>query len=168
MSSISWWHQALRLLFIEAICYSFLVSGRDKTRMKASWLKLSLDKMKVVYWFGKGKVFCVDKKSASKVEGDSHCQNAQGIHCFLPHPEVPVAKVTWIYVFLARFYSLGAHWLSVDHSVLTRHTMSVKALLHLCHYFQILSSLFIKMSSDKDPVVSWSTAVSHAGIPSIY
>lgn len=152
MSSISWWHQALCLLFIEAICYSFLVSGRDKTWMKASWLKLSLDKMKVVYGFGKGKVFWVDKKSTSKVEGDSHCQNSQEIHCLLPHPEVPVANV-WIYVFLARFYSQGAHWLSVDHSVLARHTKPIKALLHPCHYFQILSSLSTKMSSDKDSVL---------------
>jgi len=43
------------------------MSGRDKTWMKATWLRLSLDKMKVVYGFGKGKVFWVDKNLLSKL-----------------------------------------------------------------------------------------------------
>lgn len=76
--------------------------------------------------------------------------------------------MTQICVFLARFYLLGAHWVSMDHSVSARHTRSIKA---FCHYFQILSSLFIKMSSDKDLVPSWCTAVCHqipTGAPSIY
>lgn len=61
MSSISRWHQALCLLFIEAICYSFLVSSKDKTWMKASWLELSIDKMKVMYGPGKENGFKLTK-----------------------------------------------------------------------------------------------------------
>lgn len=51
----------LCLLFIEAICYSFLVSSRDKTWMKASWLELSIDKMKVMYGPGKENGFKLTK-----------------------------------------------------------------------------------------------------------
>lgn len=170
MSSISWWHQALRLLFIEAICYSFLVSGRDKTWMKASWLRLSLDKMKVVYGFGKRKVFWVDKNLLSKLREIPVIKTHKGFTVFLPHAGVPATKVTQIHLSPSRLHSLGVPGFQLTSLLLTRLTRSMQGLQCLCHYFQMLPSLFIKMFSDKSSTPPQFTAVCHPipyRIPSI-
>lgn len=169
MSSISWWHQAVCLLFIEAICYSFLVSSRDKTWMKASWLELSIDKMKVMYGPGKENGFKLTKICfqswgrfpLSKYTGDLLPPIFSWIPSYKSGPNPFLSLVSCLTLLT------GSQLTSLCIQKVVRHTRSTKALLRLCHYFHMFPGLFIKMFGDKGTTPSRPTALYH-GIPKEY
>lgn len=132
--------------------------------------ELFLDKMKVAYGFGKGKVFWVDKNLLSKLREIPIVKMHTGFTASYLIIEPQLQKRPKSICLLLRLYSRGAPWVSVTSLLLARLIRLMQTLLCLCHYFQMSFSLFIKMSSDKDSAPSLSPVVCHqtfSRIPSI-